>query len=488
MQIEFLLGDTPRLQPGRVAIDDGNRAITYGSLPDIVQAEAHFLRAAGALRFALLAANGCGWVLSDLALHHLQRLNVPVPAYFTMAQKRHVIDDADVDAVITDRPVEVQEHWPEFRRVAVSPTTGLSLFQRNLDPEARPRVPVGVTKVTYTSGSTADPKGVCLSTATLNCVSRSLMKATSPLGIQRHLCLMPLPTLLENIAGVHASLRAGATCVVPSDASTGMSYGALDPQKLLRTLTLVQPESIVIVPELLRLLVRAAQSGHRLPPSLKLIAVGGAAVSRNLLDEAADLGLPVYEGYGLSECASVVCLNTPGARRVGSVGRPLSHVRLRLDEGGQIRVSGAVMAGYLGDREIDVRQEIQTGDLGEIDQDGYVYIRGRLRNLFITSLGRNISPEWVERELAQEPAIRHACAFGEALPAVSALLSPARPGLEAEAIEVAVKAANARLPDYAQVRRWACMPEEPTLANGLLTANGRLRRERVIERFGELLA
>jgi long-subunit acyl-CoA synthetase (AMP-forming) len=267
----------------------------------------------------------------------------------------------------------------------------------------------------------------------------------------------------------------------------GMSYGALDPQKLLRTLATVQPESIVLVPELLRLLVRAAQGGYKLPSTLKFIAVGGAAVSRSLLDEAAEIGLPVYEGYGLSECASVVCLNTPDATRRGSVGRPLPHVRVRLDEGGQIRVSGAVMSGYLGDEEQRTPLEIATGDLGEIDNEGYIYVRGRLRNIFITSLGRNVSPEWVERELSHEPAIRHAFAYGEAQPSVTALLSPARPGLEAAAIEQAVSRANARLPDYAQVRRWACMPETPTFANGLLTANGRLRREQVLARFGPLL-
>ncbi len=117
--------------------------------------------------------------------------------------------------------------------------------------------------------------------------------------------------------------------MMPPLSQMGMSFGALDPCDS-RTLVRTQPESIVLVPELLRLLVRAAQSGMRLPTSLKFIAVGGATVSRSLLDEAADAGLPVFEGYGLSECGSVVCLNTPEHHRRGSVGRPLSHVRVSL--------------------------------------------------------------------------------------------------------------------------------------------------------------
>lgn len=487
MEIESLLGSTPRVASGRIALDDGHRTITYGDLPDIVLSEANFLRASGGLRFALLADNGVGWAISDLALHHLHRLNVPMPGYFTPAQKHHVLEDPGIDTVVTDRPVEVQEHWPQFHLLGSSPSSGLSILRRDLEFWGQRRAPFGVAKVTYTSGSTAEPKGVCLTSATLNRVTRSLANSTSSIGIQRHLCLMPLPTLLENLAGVHAPLRAGATCIVPSCNDTGMSFGALDPSRLLKTLNLTRPDSVVLVPELLRLLVRTAQAGQPLPSSLKFVAVGGAVVSPSLLAEAKDVGLPVFEGYGLSECASVVSLNTPGATRAGSVGRPLPHVRVRAGEGGQLFVTGAVMSGYLGDAFSHAPQEIATGDLGEIDEDGYVYVHGRLRNIFITSYGRNVSPEWVERELVHELVIRHAFAFGEAQPAVSALLSPAQPGLDHSVLDAAVSRANDRLPDYAQVRRWSCMPEHPTFSNGLLTTNGRLRRERVVELFGALL-
>jgi long-chain acyl-CoA synthetase len=487
MEIDALLDDTPRLAPGRIALTDGNRSITYGQLGSIVRSEAALLHETGGLRFGLLAENGCDWAVADLALHHLHRVNVPLPAYFTPAQMRHAIDDAGIDTLITDRRTEVMDRWPEFSVVGTLSSNGLAVLRRAVDPTQRRAVPVGTTKITYTSGSTADPKGVCLPGAALDRASRAMVRTTAPIGIGRHLCLMPLPTLLENLAGVHAPLRSGATCVVPSSADTGMSYGALDPQRLLRSLTLYRPESLVLVPELLRLIVRAAQGGFALPDSLKFIAVGGAPVARSLLEEAAALRLPVFEGYGLSECGSVVCLNTPQARRLGSVGRALPHVSLSVDKGGELRVSGWVMSGYLGDAHCAGPHEIATGDLAEIDADGYVYIRGRLRNLFITSFGRNVSPEWIERELAHEPAIRHALAIGEGCPDVRALVCPAKPELEQTAIVRAVERANERLPDYARVRHVVRMPEAPTLSNGLLTANGRLRRERILERFGALL-
>jgi long-chain acyl-CoA synthetase len=487
MEIDPLLGDTPRLVPGRIALTDGVRSITYGQLGSIVRAEAALLHATEGLRFGLLAENNCAWAIADLAIHHLNRVNVPLPAYFTPAQMRHAMDDAGIDTLITDRRGEVLDRWPEFSLVGTLSSSGLAVLQRAVDPAQRRAIPAGITKITYTSGSTADPKGVCLPSAALDRASLAMARVTAPIGIRRHLCLLPLPTLLENLAGIHATLRSGATCIVPSSVDTGMSYGALDPQRLLGSLKLHRPESLVLVPELLRVLVRAAQSGFVLPSSLKFIAVGGAPVAVSLLEEAAAAGLPVFEGYGLSECGSVVCLNTPQAKRLGSVGRALPHVSVTADKSGELRVSGWLMSGYLGDTLTEGPQEIATGDLGEIDADGYVYIRGRLRNIFITSFGRNVSPEWIERELAHEPAIRHALAVGEGQPEVRALVCPAKPEIEPNAIERAVEHANARLPDYARVRRFVCMPEAPTLSNGLLTANGRLRRERILERFGALL-
>jgi long-subunit acyl-CoA synthetase (AMP-forming) len=166
-------------------------------------------------------------------------------------------------------------------------------------------------------------------------------------------------------------------------------------------------------------------------------------------------------------------------------------VRLRIDESGEIHVAGAVMSCYLGDDEFapseSASREIATGDIGEIDADGYVYVRGRRRNRFITSFGRNITPEWVESELLSEPQLAKAMVVGEGQPFAAALLWP-RPGVHDERdIAAAVARANARLPDYAQVRRWACVPDSPAELNQLLTNNGRLRRDAVLRRHGPRL-
>jgi len=470
----------------RAALCDGAHSIRYDELPALVEAEGQWLARPGAHRFALLADNGCAWAVTDLALANRSLLHVPLPGYFTPGQMTHVLDDAGIDAVLTDQPATLEALNLGFASAGFSAQTGLTLWRRPA-PAASSPVPDGTVKITYTSGSTSEPKGVCLSATLIESVARSLAGATAGLRLERHLCLLPLPTLLENVAGVYAALLSGATCEIPSLAETGMSYGGLQPGRLTAAIAAREPHSLILVPELLRVLVHAAVLGWKPPASLRFIAVGGALVSPELLAQATRLGLPVYEGYGLSECGSVVCLNTPGSNRPGSVGRPLPHLQVRLDAEGQILVRGAGMLGYLGDAPCNPANEIATGDLGSIDAEGFVQVRGRLKNLLITSLGRNIAPEWVERELQLEPEIASAIVVGEARPWLAALITPTAAGSSPERIEAAVARANRRLPDYAQVRAWL-PPDRPlTFANGSLTANGRLRRDHILRENERLI-
>lgn len=463
----------------RPALRDDVRSITYGQLPALLQAEGQWLASSGARRFALLADNGCAWAVTDLALASRELLHVPLPGYFTPGQMAHVLDDAGIEAVVTDQAATLEALGLGFAPAGFSAQTGLALWRRPA-PAASSPVPPGTVKITYTSGSTSEPKGVCLAAPLIEAVARSLAEATAGLRLERHLCLLPLPTLLENVAGVYAALLSGATCEIPSLASTGMSYGGLQPGRLTAAIGASEPHSLILVPELLRVLVHAAVMGWKPPSSLRFIAVGGALVSPELLAQAARLGLPVYEGYGLSECGSVVCLNVHGNNRAGTVGRPLPHLQVRLDAEGQILVRGAGMLGYLGDPPRNPTDEIATGDLGSIDADGFVQVRGRLKNLVITSLGRNIAPEWVERELQQEPEIAGALVVGEARPWLAALITPTAAGSSPERIAAAVARANRRLPDYAQVRAWTPPARTFSFANGLLTANGRPRRAHIL--------
>jgi len=470
----------------RAALDDGRSRIGYDELAEHVAEESEWLAGHGR-RFALLADNGVSWAIGDLALHAARLPCVPLPGFFSQGQILHALDDAGIDCVLTDAPRRLHELLPGWHASGVSGRSGLALFRRELAESARPLLPPGTAKITYTSGSTGQPRGVCLSAGHIETVARSLAEATGSLAIERHLCLLPLATLLENIAGIHSPLLAGATCLIPPTEISGMSYVGVDAGRMLACITQAQPESLVLVPELLRLLVSAAERGWRVPPSLRFVAVGGAPVSVELLARAEAAGLPVYEGYGLSECASVVCLNTPETRRAGSVGRPLPHARVRVGTDGQIMVSGVTMLGYLGDTPRLAGEEWATGDLGEIDSDGFVHVRGRLRNVFISSLGRNVAPEWVEREIVQQPGVRHAMVHGEGRPHAVAIVCATDDAVSDAELARGIAAANSRLPSYAQVRRWLRAPEPFSFDNGLLTSNGRLRRAEILRRHGARL-
>jgi long-subunit acyl-CoA synthetase (AMP-forming) len=241
---------------------------------------------------------------------------------------------------------------------------------------------------------------------------------------------------------------------------------------LLGCLAARAPQSLILVPQLLLMLVSAAEQKGFDPQHLRFAAVGGARVATELLQRAQRVGIPVYEGYGLSECASVVCLNRPQACRPGSVGRPLPHVQIRLADDGEVLIKGSTLLGYLGDAP-HTDQWWSSGDLGEFDAEGFLYLKGRKKHQFVTSFGRNVNPEWVEAELTQRRHIAQAFVYGEAMPHNHALLWPHRPDCPDEQLAAAVAEANADLPDYAQVHHWTRLDQPFTAANGLLTANGR---------------
>lgn len=436
----------------------------------------------------LIADNGADWIAADLASHLAGATLVPLPDFFSRAQLQHAVAATGMQILLcADARLAHELGFGE----AVLHIGGVGLHRsRRPAPLPESAVALAVQKITFTSGTTGDPKGVCLSTGQQLQAARALALATARLGITRHLSLLPLPVLLENIAGVYAPLMAGATCVCPALAETGLQgSSSFDPARCLEAVARYQPDSIILLPQMLQALVaRLSHDGLAADPrirSLKLVAVGGGRTPVALIRRARVLGLPVYEGYGLSECASVVTLNLPGADRPGSVGRALPGTLLRLSPAGEIEVSGRTFSGYLGQSlpaEPVAAEWLATGDLGAIDEEGYVSIIGRTRNVIITGYGRNVCPEWPESLLLESPAIAQAIVFGEARPMLVAAIVPASPGISDATIDAALARANAQLPDYARVGAWLRLAEPFSPANGLATTNGRMRRDRIRDR------
>ncbi len=471
---------SPTVTPGHVVLRDRVQDLTAAELTRGVRALAELLTRRCCKRVALQADNSIDWIVADLACQEAGIPCVPLPLFFTQAQQQHVCESCGIDAVLTQLP----QLATQFSDAEVVPGSTLTLLRRPV--ERTPDLPEGTSKITFTSGSTGTPKGVCLDTAQQWRQARALHEAVG-LDAPVHLCALPLATLLENLAGVYAPLLANGTVILRGMAELGFSGSGLrEPQKFLDTLATVQPDSLILVPQLLRLLVNAVRLGWRAPP-LKFIAVGGARVGAGLIHEARALGLPVYEGYGLSECASVVSLNTPAADLPGSCGRILPHLDVSIIDG-EIHVENNAMLGYVGEPASWNPAWIATGDLGHVDARGFLHIDGRRKNLLISSYGRNISPEWVESELLASPLIAEAVVLGDARPNCVALLTPARQNLDDSELANAVATANHALPDYARVKRWLRLPAPLASGKDLLTPNGRPRRERIEELYGAQIA
>lgn len=388
---------------------------------------------------------------------------------------QHITNAADLDALLSAPDVKI----PEVGELQVLPSTicGMQLARRK--PTGLP-LPTLAAKITFTSGSTGSPKGVLLTTEAMDNVAVAIAKALEKIPMRNHLCVLPLSTLLENVAGVYVALLRGATVTVPPPADTGLCGSSqFDATALLRTISACNADSVILTPQLLKALVHKLQQGYPVPHGLHFVAVGGGRVASGLLRQARELGLPVYEGYGLSECASVVSLNTPDAHRDGSCGKPLAHVDLKICRG-EILVAGN-SCGYL-DSPLDAQQYVATGDLGHIDDDGFLFVTGRRKNLLITSYGRNVSPEWIESELLEDPLVSQCMIFGDDRPYLGALVF-AHNGCSNRQIASAIARINQRLPDYAQIGVWHRTPEAFSVSNGLLTANLRLKRAAIYERF-----
>lgn len=432
--------------PARTALDDPERQIPYGALPAEIELHATRLLQSNVEVLGLLLDNGIDWVLWDLAALKCNIVCVPIPPFFSTEQRNHAIARAGITHLAT----------PD----GLAPT-GL---------KKSPLIPKGTAKITFTSGTTGTPKGVCLPQKAMENVAASIVEVLGTDLVGIHACVLPLAVLLENVAGVYADLMAGCSVHLTPLGTFGQNYSDLH-----AVLGRLRANSAILVPEILRsLLAQMPQSGPL--PDLKFVAVGGSKIDPNLIGMAHQAGLPVFEGYGLSECASVIALNTPDAAKTGTTGKLLPHVTAEIAND-EIIVSNPGFLGYLGEA---APEKFATGDLGEIDPDGFVHITGRRKNVLITSYGRNISPEWIEAALLARPEVLQVMVYGDGDPALSALIVPTAANAD---IDSAIKAVNAALPDYARIANFRLVPPF-TPADGTLTGTGRPRRQAISQKYG----
>lgn len=471
--------------PAKPALRDAQGWVSYEQLAHQVDQLARWLVSTGITRLALWGENGVAWVIADLACWRAGIPLIPLPRFFSAIQLAHVLESGGIEYLLCCGPIDSISAITSQRP---SPIENIRLEQLAVLERKDVALPERTIKITFTSGTTGQPKGVCLSTEAISAVTGALARRIyrqNTVALDRHFCLMPLSTLLENVAGVYVPLLLGKEVVVLTGAQLGLHGSSqLELATLLAALHRHQPNSLIVLPQILNALVCAAESGYGLPKSLNFVAVGGAPTPPALIKRAYAVGLPVYEGYGLSECASVVALNAPEASEIGTVGRILDHVQVRLVDGEvQVHLEGNL--GYLGQSEPSPSW-IPTGDLGRLDDQGYLHVTGRAKNVIISSFGRNIAPEWVESELALCLSIAQVMVLGDGEEFCSAIVVP-RPPLDRNAIRAQISQVNSTLPDYAQVRKFILRTKPFSPSDNTLTDNGRLRREHIHAQHAEAI-
>lgn len=255
------------------------------------------------------------------------------------------------------------------------------------------------------------------------------------------------------------------------------------------------------VPKTMRALLKIADRlvfskiRSRLGGRMRLAASGAAPLGRDLARFYAAIGMPLIEGYGLTE-GGVVCLNPPDRPKSGSIGIKLPGVELRLAEDGELLInSPTLFSGYHNDAEATaaVLRDgwLYTGDIAEFDAEGYVYITGRKKELIVSSNGKKIYPARIEMLFKTEPIINQVVLIGDRLPYITALLTVnATDGLASPEAEVkkAVARVNRKLAPFEQIRKFRILERDFSIESGELTPTMKVRRNRVLENHRDVVS
>ncbi len=458
---------------------------------------------------------------------------------------------AEAPAVHTAVFLEPPDGEPSARVRAVTWTEALAEGERAPAVDATDTAgPDHLACFIYTSGTGGRPKGVMLTHGNIlaNVGGAVRLLERVGLGEEVFLSFLPLSHAYEHTAGLWLPVAIGARI-----------HYAESMEALASNFLEVRPTIVTCVPRLFevmhqrirrqvarrgglaaRLFERAVEIGRRryegrplslgerlLDPllerlvrekvrarfggRLKALVSGGAPLSYEVGVFFVALGLPLLQGYGQTEAAPVISCNPPGACRIDTVGPPLEGVEVRIAGDGEILVRGPnVMRGYFKDEVATARALeggwLHTGDVGELDADGYLRITDRKKDIIVNSGGDNIAPQKVEATLCFEPEIAQAVVYGDRRPYLVALIvpdpefvaawarrrgmapEPERVVLEAafhRAMAEAVERANRRLSAVERVRRFDLLPQPFTIDNGFMTPTLKIRRQRVFERYRE---
>jgi long-chain acyl-CoA synthetase len=528
-------------------------------------------------RVGLFSTNRPEWHIADFAILGLGAADVPI--YFNESTDRivYILNHSGAEAVIvageaqTRRLLECRSRLTSVRHIicAAAPAdldddilrfeTLVTATGESMIAEYRLRAarvtPEQIATIIYTSGTTGDPKGVML---THNNLSSNEETSVEPYHMgpeDAAVSFLPLSHVYERVTA-YAYLFHG----VPISYVERMEDL---PQALLE----VHPTLAAAVPRVFeKLFANVQQKGHeatgmkrkifdwamgvardsvrwkaygddasymmnfrwgwadRLVYSkirdgiggrFRAFISGGGPLSREIAEFFWAVGVPVYQGYGLTETSPVVSANYPGTNKVGTVGKPIQNVHVRLAEDGEILVQGpCVMKGYYQKPEdtaavISTDGWLSTGDIGKIDEQGFLYVTDRKKDLFKTAAGKFVAPQPIENLLKVSPLISNAVLVGDARRFIGALIVPNFANVEAAArmegrafasheqiaadawvhglIDKEVTRINSGLAQYETIKKFALLDHDFTFDGGQLTYTLKLKRRVIAERYGQII-
>jgi long-chain acyl-CoA synthetase len=509
-------------------------SFTGNELLEKVQRVRAFLRGSGVQpgdRCALLAPNSMGWVVFDLALMAEGMIVVPLYSRQAPADLVAMMKDCQPrlifvsDAALGDG---VAQAWPQApRRVLFQEVLEQPAPQPPISDAPNPRQDSDIVTIIYTSGTSGEPKGVCLSVGNVTHMLSCTTERLNQLMGETHEPDRLFHYLPFNFAASWIVLLSYLSRESVLALSTDLNRLAdeirmASPHYFLNVPTLLErvrrgvEDAISKRPALIRGLFRkgreAWQRQHvgrgrardafwlglgrklifskireRFGPHLRVLICGSAPLAPETQQFFLMLGIPVLQGYGLTETTGICTLDDPGVPvEPGYVGTAITGIEMKIAENEEIIVRGPhIFAGYWNRPEETARvlQDgwFHTGDQGEVNVRGNWRISGRIKNLIILNSGHNIAPEPIEDKIARLlPAAQHVVVVGNGRGYLSALVAGA---VEPAVVQAALDTVNPEIPHYRQIRNFSILHDAFTAENGLLTANGKLRRDAINARY-----
>ncbi|REF28601.1 long-subunit acyl-CoA synthetase (AMP-forming) [Xenorhabdus cabanillasii] len=436
----------------------------------------------------IICRNSTDWIIADLSCLFTGLISLPLPHAFSYAQAHHLASKCDL--FIFDKTGEetLDKKWGiqiNKEKSILLDDAFFSALENKILLDLTNEGGAEICKVIHTSGTTSTPKGVKLKQEAIIETFKNLSSAIPKESQKEYLSLVPLSLLLEQMTAIYLPFIHGGTVNFLPKNMPLIGENKCDITEILNWIKEVKPTAMTVPPVVIEALLNAVEQGDEtLYQYLKFvphITCGGARVDVRTLEQLRSLGIDAYQGYGLSENASVVSVNTPQFNRLGSVGRPLPHVEVRIADENSIEIrSSSLFSGYSGyDPSVCYVDEdgwLNTGDIGYLDEENYLYVSGRKKNIICLPNGRNVYPEKIESEVQNRKGVISSTLFLDDKKGMVILLKVDPSKFKREEIEDWMDK------EYSDVERpeqlWIVNKNNPTL-DSLFTVTGRPKREEI---------